>query len=112
MYRRYQNRDRGQGPHIALIFAMAARYRQGWRDASALCGLIRIPAGALNNGRAPLDVRHNGRLPVAGDGKKDLITINGEFTCSIVIARYTTFRVGGVMRWKLGGEGSRGCSAR
>jgi len=38
---------------------------------------------------------------VAGDGKKDLITINGDFTCSIVIARCTSIRVGGVMRWKL-----------
>ena len=38
---------------------------------------------------------------MAGDGKKDLITINGELTCSIVIARCTSIRVGGVMRWKL-----------
>jgi hypothetical protein len=36
-----------------------------------------------------------------GDGKKDLITINGEFACSIVIARCTSIRAGGVMRWNL-----------
>jgi DNA invertase Pin-like site-specific DNA recombinase len=38
---------------------------------------------------------------VVGDGKKDLITINGEFTCSIVIARCTSIRAGGVMRWNV-----------
>jgi hypothetical protein len=29
------------------------------------------------------------------------MTINGEFTCSIVIARCTSIRAGGVMRWNL-----------
>jgi Recombinase len=38
---------------------------------------------------------------VAGDGKKDLITVNDEFTCSIVIARCTSTRGQGLMRWNV-----------
>ena len=38
---------------------------------------------------------------VARDGPKGLITINGEFTGSIVIARCLTTRGGGAMRWNL-----------
>src|SRR6202040_777973 len=38
---------------------------------------------------------------VARDGPKGLITINGEFTGSIVIARCLSTRGGGAMRWNL-----------
>jgi hypothetical protein len=38
---------------------------------------------------------------VARDGAKGLITINGEFTGSIVIARCLSTRSGGAMRWNL-----------
>jgi hypothetical protein len=38
---------------------------------------------------------------VARDGAKGLITINGEFTASIVIARCLSTRGGGAMRWNL-----------
>src|SRR5205085_8510388 len=38
---------------------------------------------------------------VARDGPKGLITINGEFTGSIVIARCASTRGGGAMRWNL-----------
>ena len=38
---------------------------------------------------------------VARDGPKGLITINGEFTGSIVIARCLSTRDGGAMRWNL-----------
>jgi hypothetical protein len=38
---------------------------------------------------------------VARDGPKGLITINGEFTGSIVIARCLSTRSGGEMRWNL-----------
>ncbi len=38
---------------------------------------------------------------VARDGTKGLITINGEFTGSIVIARCLRTRSGGAMRWNL-----------
>ena len=38
---------------------------------------------------------------VARDGPKGLITINGEFTGSIVIARCLSTRSGGAMRWNL-----------
>jgi hypothetical protein len=38
---------------------------------------------------------------VARDGSKGLITINGEFTGSIIIARCLRTRAGGAMRWNL-----------
>jgi DNA invertase Pin-like site-specific DNA recombinase len=38
---------------------------------------------------------------VTGTGKKDLIRIKGEFTCSIVIARCTSIRAGGGLRWNV-----------
>ena len=53
-----------------------------------------VHSGVLSN------IQHLGGT-VTGTGKNDLIRIDGEFTCSIVIARCTSIRAGGILRWNV-----------